>query len=62
MICTAESESEGKLRNSSLERVPEQLGTTRKLPQRRRGPEEVGAALAAEELAGSGEEGEGKVL
>ena len=46
-----------KLRNSSLKRVPELLGITRKLPEHRGGPKKVGGALAAETRTGA-EEGD----
>ena len=45
---TAEIENSEKFRSSSEKRVPQPLGITRKLPWHRRGPEEVGGALAPE--------------
>ena len=45
-----------ELRSSSEKRVPQPLGITRKLPWHRRGPEEVGGALAPEQFTGVEEE------
>ena len=50
---------EEKLRYGSLKQVPAQLGTTRSIPGGRGGTGEVGGALAAERLAGSGDEDAG---
>ena len=53
---TAESENSKWLRSSSLERVPEVLGTTRRLPGHRRSSEVVGVDLTTKELTGAEDE------
>ena len=55
MTNTAEKTSSKRSSAAVLSSRCQQLGAMRRLPQRRRGPKEDGAALAAEELAGSEE-------
>ena len=53
---TAKSENGGKLRNSSVKRVPSHLGTTRRVPGHWGSSEVEGGALAAVKLAGAEDE------
>ena len=47
-----------RLRNSSIQRVPERLGAIKDVPEHRRGSEVEGGALAAWDLAGAEKEEE----
>ena len=53
---TAKMTKAKKLRVDAFQRVPKPLRTTRSIPGGRGGAGEVGGALAAERLAGSGDE------